>query len=185
MGAKCLWLAHCRAWPSASAQTPLRMQLPPKVGCQHSLIVGSSDSKQKSLLKSSQTRAWTSFIEAITATGRVLAPGIIFKGKNLQAQWFLDKFKQLANWYLIISSNGWINNYIGYFWLTDVYDPQTKFIDLSDTRLLIMDGHGSHATNEFMAFCFLNNIYCCYFPAYCSHGMQPLDNGPFNAVNVG
>jgi hypothetical protein len=35
MGAKCLWLAHCRAWPSASAQTPLRMQLPPKVGCQH------------------------------------------------------------------------------------------------------------------------------------------------------
>jgi hypothetical protein len=47
-----------------------------------------------------------------------------------------------------------------------------------------MDGHGSHATNEWMAFCFLNNIYCCYFPAYCSHGMRPLDNGPFNAVKA-
>jgi hypothetical protein len=38
MGAKCLWLAHCRAWPSASAQTSLRMQLPPKVGCQQKIL---------------------------------------------------------------------------------------------------------------------------------------------------
>jgi hypothetical protein len=45
-----------------------------------------------------------------------------------------------------------------------------------------MDGHGSHATDEWMTFCFLNNIYCYYFPAHCSHGMQPLDNGPFNAI---
>jgi hypothetical protein len=67
---------------------------------------------------------------------------------------------------------------------TDVYDPQTKSIDLSDVRLLIMDGYGFYATNEFMAFCFLNNIYCCYFLAYCSHGMQPLDNGPFSAVKA-
>jgi hypothetical protein len=149
-----------------------------------SLIVGSSDSKTKALLKSPQTRAWTSFIEAVTATGRALTPGIIFKGKNLQNQWFLDEFKESVNWYLITSSNGWTNNHIGYSWLVDVYDPQTKPIDPSDTRLIIINGHGSHATNYFMAFCFLNNICCCYFPAHCSHGMQPLDNGPFNAVKA-
>jgi hypothetical protein len=66
----------------------------------------------------------------------------------------------------------------------DVYNPQTKPVDPSDTRLIIMDGHGSHVTNEFIAFCFLNNIYYCYFPAHCSHGMQPLNNGPFNAVKA-
>jgi len=33
-----------------------------------------------------------------------------------------------------------------------------------------------------MATCFLNNVYCCYLPAHCSHGLQPLDNGPFNAL---
>jgi hypothetical protein len=71
-----------------------------------SLIVGSSDSKVKALLKSPQTRAWTSFIEAVTAIGRALIPGIIFKGKDLQNQWFLDEFKELANWYLITSPNG-------------------------------------------------------------------------------
>ncbi|KAJ0133039.1 hypothetical protein HZ326_23888 [Fusarium oxysporum f. sp. albedinis] len=32
-----------------------------------------------------------------------------------------------------------------------------------------------------MVTCFLNNVYCCYLPAHCSHGLQPLDNGVFNA----
>lgn len=36
-----------------------------------------------------------------------------------------------------------------------------------------------------MAYCFLNNIYCLYFPAHCSHGMQPADNGPFNVLKGG
>lgn len=35
-----------------------------------------------------------------------------------------------------------------------------------------------------MASCFLNNVYCCYLPAHCSHGLQPLDNGVFNALKV-
>ena len=32
-----------------------------------------------------------------------------------------------------------------------------------------------------MATCFLNNIYCCYLLAHCSYGLQPIDNGVFNA----
>jgi hypothetical protein len=35
--------------------------------------------------------------------------------------------------------------------------------------------------DEWMATCFLNNVYCCYLPAHRSHGLQPLDNGVFNA----
>ena len=35
-----------------------------------------------------------------------------------------------------------------------------------------------------MATCFLNNVYYCYLPAHCSHGFQPLDNGPFNALKM-
>src|SRR5208282_946458 len=31
-----------------------------------------------------------------------------------------------------------------------------------------------------MATCFLNNVYYCYLPAHCSHGLQPLDNRVFN-----
>jgi hypothetical protein len=35
----------------------------------------------------------------VTATGRLLKPGIIFKGKELQQQWFIDKLKEVADWY--------------------------------------------------------------------------------------
>ena len=33
-----------------------------------------------------------------------------------------------------------------------------------------------------MTLCFFNNINCCYYPAHTSHGLQPLDNGPYNAL---
>lgn len=35
-----------------------------------------------------------------------------------------------------------------------------------------------------MTICFENNVFCCYLPAHCSHGLQPLDNGVFNAVKA-
>ena len=35
-----------------------------------------------------------------------------------------------------------------------------------------------------MATCFVNNVYYCYLPAYCSHSLQPLDNGVFNATKT-
>ncbi|KAG7000958.1 Retrovirus-related Pol polyprotein from transposon TNT [Fusarium oxysporum f. sp. conglutinans] len=120
-----------------------------------SLVVGSADPKRKAFLKGPQTRNWTSFIEAVTADGRALVPGIIFKGKELQKQWFLEEFKQIADWYYITSPNGWTDDHIGIEWLERVYLPQTTPADESDARLIILDGHGSHAT--------------------------PLDNGVFNA----
>ncbi|OBS14998.1 hypothetical protein FPOA_14026 [Fusarium poae] len=149
-----------------------------------SLVVGSADPKRKAFLKGPQTRNWTSFIEAVTADGRALVPGIIFKGKELQKQWFLEEFKQIADWYYITSPNGWTDDHIGIEWLERVYLPQTTPADESDARLIILDGHGSHATDEWMATCFLNNVYCCYLPAHCSHGLQPLDNGVFNALKA-
>ncbi|KAJ3454573.1 hypothetical protein MRS44_013173 [Fusarium solani] len=128
-----------------------------------SLVIGSSDPKRRAFLKGSQSRAWTSFIEAVTADGRLLKPGIIFKGKELQQQWFIDEFKEIADWYYITSENGWTDNHIAVEWLKEM-------------AMEIM-----YLRDEWMATCFLNNVYCCYLPAHCSHGLQPLDNGVFNA----
>lgn len=109
-------------------------------------MVGSSDPKRKALLKGSQTRTWTSFIEAVTADGRVLRPAIIFKGKELQVQWFQSQMREYADWYFITSPNGWTDNHIGVEWLKDVYLPQTQPRDEGEARLIILDGHGSHAS---------------------------------------
>ncbi|KAH7460547.1 hypothetical protein FOMA001_g19487 [Fusarium oxysporum f. sp. matthiolae] len=97
------------------------------------------------MLKGVQSRTWTSVIEAVTATGRALKPGIIFKGKELQKQWFLNEFELIVDWHYITSPNGWTDNHIALEWLKDVYLPQTEPRDASDARLIILDGHGSHA----------------------------------------
>ncbi|RKL20893.1 hypothetical protein BFJ72_g14986 [Fusarium proliferatum] len=149
--------------------------------CLDSLVIGSSDPRRKAFLKGSQSCIWTTFIEAVTADGRRLKPGIIFKGKELPQQWFIDEFRKVADWYYITSDNSWTDNHIAVEWLKEVYLPQTQSADESDARLIILDGHGSHVSDEWMATCFLNNVYCCYLPAHCSHGLQPLDNGVFNA----
>jgi DDE superfamily endonuclease len=36
-----------------------------------------------------------------------------------------------------------------------------------------------------METCFLNNVFCCYLSARTFHGLQPLDNGYFNALKAG
>ncbi|ENH70083.1 hypothetical protein FOC1_g10000802 [Fusarium oxysporum f. sp. cubense race 1] len=111
-----------------------------------SLVIGSSDPKRKAFLKGSQSRTWTSFLEAVTATGRLLKPGIIFKGKELQQQWFIEELKEVADWYYITSDNGWTDNHIAVEWLREVYLPQTQPEDESDARLIILDGHRSHVS---------------------------------------
>ncbi|KAF6528378.1 hypothetical protein HZS61_008699 [Fusarium oxysporum f. sp. conglutinans] len=111
-----------------------------------SLVIGSSDPRRKAFLKGSQSRTWTTFIEAVTADGRLLKPGIIFKGKELQQQWFIDELRGISDWYYITSDNGWTDNHIAVEWLKEVYLPQTQPADESDARLIILDGHGSHVS---------------------------------------
>jgi hypothetical protein len=111
-----------------------------------SLVIGSSDPRRKAFLKGSQSCTWTTFIEAVTADGRLLKPGIIFKGKELQQQWFIDELRGIADWYYITSDNGWTDNHIAVEWLKEVYLPQTQPADESDARLIMLDGHGSHVS---------------------------------------
>jgi hypothetical protein len=86
-----------------------------------SLSVGSVDSNKKAILKSPQSRSWTSSIECATADCSILTPGIIFKGKELQTQWFVQEFRKLADWHYVTSPNGWVNNHLDIERLKRVY----------------------------------------------------------------
>ncbi|KAF3770200.1 hypothetical protein M406DRAFT_234132, partial [Cryphonectria parasitica EP155] len=50
--------------------------------------------------------------------------------------------------------------------------------------LLILDGHNSHTSPEFIASCYLNNVFLCFLPAHTSHSLQPLDNGIFAVLKA-
>ncbi|KAF3766390.1 hypothetical protein M406DRAFT_234140, partial [Cryphonectria parasitica EP155] len=50
--------------------------------------------------------------------------------------------------------------------------------------LLILDSHNSHTSLEFIASCYLNNIFLCFLPAYTSHSLQLLDNSIFAVLKA-
>jgi hypothetical protein len=70
-----------------------------------SLVLGSSNTN-KAFIKSPQDRFWTTLIETISANGKFLKPAIIFKGRELQSQWFIQEFNHVADWHVICSENG-------------------------------------------------------------------------------
>ena len=125
-------------------------------------------------VKGNQSRAWTSFVKCINALGRALSPLIIFKAAMIQGQWFEKDFNQ-PGWHFARSKNEYATNAIALEWLRKVFLPQTQSNDPSAARLLIVNGHGSHSTDEFMWECFSNNVYLLFMPAHTSHVLQPLD----------
>jgi DDE superfamily endonuclease/Psq-like protein/Tc5 transposase-like DNA-binding protein len=147
------------------------------------LVVGSVGKRfiQK---KHPGSRAWTSFIECISATGRSLHPLVIFKGKSIQQQWFETKLDDFKYWQFTATENGWTTDDTCLEWLKKVFIPQTQPQDRSEARLLVLDGHGSHETTDFMWECFLHNIYLIYLPPHTSHVLQPLDLAVFSSLKT-
>ena len=58
------------------------------------------------------------------------------------------------------------------------------FDSTQEKRLLIVDGHGSHETTEFMFTCFQNNINLIFLPSHTSHVLQPLDQSVFGPLKT-
>ncbi|KAI0997864.1 hypothetical protein K3495_g10325 [Podosphaera aphanis] len=145
------------------------------LGIRINSIVLASSTKKRTYVKSPESREWVSIIETVSATGSYIRSLIIFKGNNPQNTWFPEVTPE---WYFTTSENGWTNNFIALQWLKNVFIPETR-PQTSDHRLLIMDGHGSHTSPEFLLLCKQNNIQLLFLPAHSSHVLQPLDLGVF------
>jgi 4-hydroxybenzoate polyprenyltransferase len=133
--------------------------------------------------KSNGSRVWTSFIECISATGKACPPLVIFKGQSVQQQWF-KSLEGYDNWEFTATKNGWTDNVVALEWLQKIFIPSTAPKDPKQWRLLVVDGHKSHATLDFMWECFSNKIYVVYLPPHTSHVLQPLDVGVFSSLKA-
>ena len=63
------------------------------------------------------------------------------------------------------SPSGWTNNDVGLAWLEQVFDRCTKKKARNgrDWRLLILDGHGSHLTEDFLHYCLTQMAKCTVY----------------------
>lgn len=76
-----------------------------------------------------------------------------FKSQSLQTTWFPVNGTPDALY--TTSNRGWTTNEIGMHWLKEVFLPETS---TNRHRLLILDGHGSHITTDFMWECYQNKV---------------------------
>jgi hypothetical protein len=73
------------------------------------------------------------------------------------------------------SINRWTNKELGYLWLMKVFDPATKEEANGLLRVLLLDGHSSHYSEEFLEYARKNNIILLGYPPHCTHTLQGLD----------
>jgi transposase len=121
-------------------------------------------------------REFITCLAAICADGSALPPGIIFAAKaNLRDTWVAGIEAGKHDVFCCTSSTGWSNNEIGMAWLEQVFQRATKEKAKRDYRLLIVDGHGSHLTMDFINYCDTHRIILAILPPHSTHTLQPLD----------
>ena len=91
------------------------------------LVVGKA-SRKHILVKSAGSREWVTIVEAGSAVGNSLPPLIIFRGKDVQQQWFPACLEEWESWRFTASPNGWTSNDIGQKWLEDIFIPLTACV---------------------------------------------------------
>jgi hypothetical protein len=148
--------------------------------CANQTIISREDTRSTYVIKP-KDREWVTAIECISAAGRSLMPLVIFKGQHVQRQWFIPE--NTPQWTYTCSPNAFTSNDIGLQWLQDIFIPNTtQDLIPGQYRLLILDGHKSHTTIEFMMKCTTNKIIPYYLIPHASHILQPLDLTVFSSL---
>ncbi|CEL05785.1 hypothetical protein ASPCAL06900 [Aspergillus calidoustus] len=131
-------------------------------------------------------REWITSIACICADGTSLSPGLIYQAStgNIQDSWLQDFDPELHSCFFASSASGWTNDELGYAWLTNIFDRETKDKARRRWRLLILDGHGSHLTMKFIDYCDTNRILLMTYPPHSTHSLQPLDVGIFSPLST-
>ncbi|KAM4066290.1 DDE superfamily endonuclease [Hirsutella rhossiliensis] len=96
------------------------------------------------------------------------SPPVIFKGKSVQQQWFPEDLSTFSDWQFTATKNGWTSDQTAVEWLEKVFIPRTQPPDPSERRLLVLDGHGSHETVDFMYLCYQHQIHLLFTSPYLS-----------------
>jgi hypothetical protein len=120
-------------------------------------------------------------LECVSASGVTLPLCLIFKGENLNSGWIPDETP--GDWKFITSKKGWTNDWIRFEWLKTHFQP---FVSKSANlrHLLIIDGHCSHVTAQFIAYCITSKIDLFLLPPHSSHKTQPLDLSIFGPLKT-
>ena len=136
-------------------------------------VVTGSERRSRPELIQPGDREWVTVVQSICAAGYATPPFIIYKGRVHISAWYQETDIP-RDWKLSVSENGWTNNTLGLEWLKH-FDAHTKARQRGGYRLLILDGHESHVSQDFKDYCLEQKILTLCMPSHSSHILQPLD----------
>jgi len=120
-----------------------------------------------------QNRESATVIEAISAAGEVIHPFIILAAKQHRAHWYRQP-ELHPETVIATSPTAYSNDEIAIDWIKH-FERKSSCYGVGSYRLLILDGHGSHHTREFIQFCDEHKIIPFGLPPNLTHLLQPLD----------
>jgi hypothetical protein len=150
-------------------------------GSGSSKVLTSSESVGRATSMQPGDRKWSTTIECGSASGYMLPPFVILEGKTHLEYYYQQNLP--PDWTIAVSENGWTNDQLGFHFIQH-FNKWTKDRTIGTHRLLILDGHGSHATPEFDLFCSENSIITECLPPHTSHILQPLDIACFSPLKT-
>lgn len=144
------------------------------------MVVTRSDRRGRGKAVQPGNREWATAIVCINGEGRSVPPFLVVQGVNHLANWYTESGLPY-DWAIKPTSNGWTDNETGLEWIKH-FDKHTARTAKGPYRMLVLDGHESHESAEFQAYCKSNNIIPLCLPAHSSHLTQPLDVGCFSVL---
>ncbi|RFU28314.1 hypothetical protein B7463_g8025, partial [Scytalidium lignicola] len=137
-----------------------------------------------------QNRKSVTVIECVSADGKAsIPPVILVEGVWIMENWAQDNLPGNAR--IIPTEKGYTNNQVGVIWLQHFikysgakqgvwHSKNHKYIDLETgqpikNKLLLVDGHESHESREFIELAEKYHIIPLEFPSHLTHIIQPLD----------
>jgi hypothetical protein len=145
-----------------------------------SMVVTRSDRRGKSKQVQPGNREWATAITCVSGDGFDVPPFLLVQGLCHLASWYTEGGIP-DEWAIKPTSNGWTDNETGLDWIKH-FDKHTKARTKGGYRMLVLDGHESHQSVDFEAYCKEHNIVPICLPPHSSHITQPLDVGFFSPL---
>lgn len=144
------------------------------------MVVTGADRSGKRKKVQPGNREWVTVIQGVCSDGWCLPPFIVVKGVYHLANWYSDSTLP-RDWVIKPTLNGWTDNETGLDWIRH-FEKHTVTRARGRYRLLVIDGHESHVSAAFEAFCKEKRIVTVSMPPHSSHLLQPLDVGCFSPL---
>ena len=122
-----------------------------RIGIGRDQWVVTLESERPLSLASSSTRELVTLIETVSGDGLVLPPMLIAAGKLHMTDWYTKT--NIPDTYLMgVSDTGYSNEKLALDWIRH-FNRFSARRQLGAWRLLLLNGHDSHCTREFITFC--------------------------------